>query len=206
MSPHSQSYALSTVRMSFFNSAGFNSLPEGEESCPSFFLPNSYWLVGDELVKAWWECHLGLQCQDQGKLIKRCLSSFPKVGALGITSCPEAMSPLDEVPWLRELWPQLCQLIKDTFYHKVTFVLMQIVIDTGQPVLLCSNCWDIYHLRCEFLEMQAGNHIYFHDFNRLPTTRSVIFQDLSPSFHCNHRFLGIHCHTWHIVRCSINAC
>lgn len=31
------------------------------------------------------------------------------------------MSPPDEVPWLKELWPQLCQLIKDTVYHKVTF-------------------------------------------------------------------------------------
>lgn len=59
--------------------------------------------------------------------------------------------------------------------HKVTFVLMQIVLDTGQPVLLCSNCWDVHHLRCEILEMQAGSHIYFLDFNRLPIIKSVTF-------------------------------
>lgn len=91
-------------------------------------------------------------------------------------------------------------------YHKVTFVLMQIVLDTGQPVLLCFNCWDVHHLCCEILEMQAGSRIYFLDFNRLPIIKSVTFRDLSPSFHCNHRFPGLRCHTWHIVRCSINAC
>ena len=75
--------ALSTVRMpSFTLLVLIPCLKEKNLVLLSSSLPNFYWLVGDELVKAWWECYLGLQCQDQGKLIKRCLSSFPKVSAL----------------------------------------------------------------------------------------------------------------------------
>lgn len=69
------------VRAPSFTRPGFNPRLQGNLARLSSSLPNSYWLVGDELVKAWWECHPGLPCQDQGKLIKRCLSSLPEVGA-----------------------------------------------------------------------------------------------------------------------------
>lgn len=68
----------------FFNSASFNSLTEGEESCPSFFLSAKFLLIG------WWWAGKSLMrmpsrpsVSRSRELIKRCLSSFPKVSASG---------------------------------------------------------------------------------------------------------------------------
>lgn len=56
-------------------------------------------------------------------------------------------------------------------YHKGTIVLIQIVLEK-----LANQCFSVpiagkHHRHYEILEMQAGNFIYCHDFNRLLITK-----------------------------------